>query len=97
MSSVPPAPATSSCLPRSAPCSVRRSILSAFLYTLLAGGGLAILIAARRHRLHQTLAGTAGLVTGTGTTAAIEHPLANNRFAYAPAIFVGTLLAALGL
>jgi hypothetical protein len=29
--------------------------------------------------------------------AAIESPLANNRFAYAPAIAIGTLLAALGV
>jgi prepilin peptidase CpaA len=74
------------------------TIATAFVYTLLAGGALAVLVAARRQRLGRTLASTAGLASGNAAdAAAIESPLANNRFAYAPAIAVGTLLAALGV
>lgn len=74
------------------------TIATAFLYTLLAGGVLALLVASRRQRLQRTLTGTAGLMSGNAAdAAAIESPLANNRFAYAPAIAVGTLLAALGV
>jgi prepilin peptidase CpaA len=76
-------------------------IATAFVYTALAGGVMAIVIAIRRRRLHRTLNGAAQLVASAGNTAAItraiESPIENNRFAYAPAIAVGTLLAALGL
>ena len=68
-----------------------------FLYTVLAGGALALLVAATRGRLRLTLEHTAGLATGSRRPEHIAHPQANNRFAYAPAIAVGTLLAALGL
>jgi prepilin peptidase CpaA len=71
------------------------TIATAFVYTLLAGGALALLVAVRRQRLERTLTLTAGLAAGNA--ADIESPLANNRFAYAPAIAVGTLLAALGV
>lgn len=74
------------------------SIATAFLYTAIAGGALALVVAARRRRLQRTLEATAGLVAGSAAHAAtIESPLAHNRFAYAPAIAVGTLLAALGV
>lgn len=70
----------------------------AFLYTAIAGGVLALMVAARRRRLGKTIDAAARLVaTGAANAADIESPLANNRFAYAPAIAVGTLLAALGL
>ena len=73
-------------------------IALAFLYTLLAGGALALLVAVRRRRLRRTLDGTARLIASApAAAAAIESPLENNRFAYAPAIAVGTMLAALGL
>jgi prepilin peptidase CpaA len=73
-------------------------IVTAFLYTALVGGVLALVVAVRRRRLQRTLEATAGLVTGSAAHAAdIEHPHANNRFAYAPAIAIGTLAAALGL
>ena len=73
-------------------------IAFAFLYTLLAGGVLALLVAVRRRRLRRTLDGTARLIASApAAAAAIESPLENNRFAYAPAIAVGTMLAALGL
>jgi prepilin peptidase CpaA len=73
-------------------------IATAFLYTAIAGGVLAIFIAARRKRLQQTIEGAARLVASSAANVAeIESPRANNRFAYAPAIAVGTMLAALGV
>jgi prepilin peptidase CpaA len=75
-----------------------RPILQAFLYTLLAGGILAVVVALQRRRLQEAMQNAAELVTSGGANAAaIEHPTSNNRFAYAPAIAVGTLVAALGL
>ena len=74
------------------------TIATAFFYTAIAGGVLAVFVAIRRRRLQRTLDATAGLVSGNAAdAAAIESPLANNRFAYAPAIAAGTLLAALGV
>jgi prepilin peptidase CpaA len=74
------------------------SILKAFLYTAIAGGLLAAAIAMRRRRLAATVQGVAALVTtGGGNAAELEAPERPNRFAYAPAIAVGTLLAALGV
>jgi prepilin peptidase CpaA len=73
-------------------------ILTAFFYTALAGGALAVAVAVRRRRLRQTIGGAARLVaTAAANVGAIESPLENNRFAYAPAIAVGTMLAALGV
>ena len=73
------------------------SIAMAFLYTALAGGGLAVLVAMRRRRLRETLEGTATLVyTGGANAGELEKPSTNNRFAYAPAIAVGALIAAFG-
>jgi prepilin peptidase CpaA len=72
-------------------------ILMAFVYTALAGGAIAIVISLSRRRLRQTVGGTAMLIATAGANApAIESPLEHNRFAYAPAIAVGTMLAALG-
>jgi prepilin peptidase CpaA len=72
-------------------------ILTAFLYTALAGGVIAIVISLLRRRLRQTVGDTALLIATRGMHApAIESPLQNNRFAYAPAIAVGTMLVALG-
>jgi prepilin peptidase CpaA len=74
------------------------AIATAFFYTALAGGVLALIVALRRRRLRRTLDGTARLVvSASGSAPAIDSPLENNRFAYAPAIAVGTMLAALGL
>ena len=73
-------------------------IATAFFYTALAGGVLAIFVALRRRRLRRTIDGTARLiVSASNSVPAIESPLENNRLAYAPAIAVGTMLAALGL
>jgi prepilin peptidase CpaA len=73
-------------------------VVSAFLYTAIAGGVLAFVIAARRRRLAETVNGVAALVATVGSNAGeIESANRHNRFAYAPAIAVGTLLAALGV
>lgn len=70
--------------------------LQAFLYTAIVGGILAVVVAIRRRRLRHTLGTTARLVsTGAGAVAEIESPEADNRFAYAPAIAVGVVMAAL--
>jgi prepilin peptidase CpaA len=72
--------------------------MAAFLYTVLAGGALALFVAMRRGRLHRTVKGAAQLVAGgAATAAAIEAPDQNNRFPYAPAIAIGALVAALGV
>ena len=74
------------------------TVVTAFLYTAIAGGLLAFVIAARRRRLVETVNGVAALVRTPGANAnEIESPARHNRFAYAPAIAVGTLLAALGV
>lgn len=71
-------------------------VIPAFLYTALAGGVIGLIVAVRRHRLKQTIAATAALIAGGGANAAdIESPRANNRFAYAPAIAIGAIVAAL--
>ncbi len=73
-------------------------IATAFLYTALAGGGIALIVAVRRRRLQHTIGGTARLIaTAAANASVIESPLEHNRFAYAPAIAVGVTLAALGL
>ena len=73
-------------------------IVTAFVYTARAGGVMALVIAASRGRLHRTLGRTARLVASGGSnTAAIEAPIENNRFPYAPAIAVGCVIASLGL
>jgi prepilin peptidase CpaA len=75
-----------------------RSIAMAFLYTAIAGGGIAVLVAMRRRRLRETLEGTATLVcTGGANAGDLEKPSTNNRFAYAPAIAVGAVIAAFRL
>lgn len=70
----------------------------AFLYTAIIGGVLALVVAHRRRRLALTLEGAGQLIlTRAANVAAIEHPAADNRFAYAPAIAAGCILAALGV
>jgi prepilin peptidase CpaA len=73
------------------------SVLIAFLYTALAGGILAVVVAIRRRSLAESVGRVATLVgTGGANVDKIEAKSVNNRFAYAPAIAVGTLVAALG-
>jgi prepilin peptidase CpaA len=72
-------------------------IVAAFFYTAIAGGLLALVVAFRRQRLQRTLGATARLIsTAAANSTAIASPLEDNRFAYAPAIAVGVLIAALG-
>ena len=72
-------------------------IATAFVYTAIAGGVIALVIAIRRRRLQQTIGNAAQLIaSAAANVSAIESPLENNRFAYAPAIAVGTMLATLG-
>ena len=73
-------------------------IMTAFLYTVLAGGAIALIVAVGRQRLQQTIGRAARLLASAGgNVAAIESPLEHNRVAYAPAIAVGATLAILGL
>lgn len=72
-------------------------IVAAFIYTAIAGGLLAVVVAVRRRRLRETVERTAVLVrTGGSNVAEIEHVSSDNRFPYAPAIALGALVAALG-
>jgi prepilin peptidase CpaA len=70
--------------------------LLAFLYTALAGGALAVVVALRRRILRDTLTRTATLVNSGGSNVGDIETSRVNRFAYAPAIAIGTLAAALG-
>ena len=68
--------------------------LRAFLFTAVAGGVFAVVVAARRGRLADTLYGTTQLVTSPATARrTIESSERANRFAYGPAIAIGTLLS----
>jgi prepilin peptidase CpaA len=71
-------------------------VVSAFLFTAIAGGVLAVVVAARRQRLAATLAGTGRLIKApTEAQQEIRSAAAARRFAYGPAIAVGSVLAAL--
>lgn len=71
---------------------------TAFLYTAIVGGVLAAVIAVKRRRFRETVDRAATLVrTGGANVTEIENASADNRFAYAPAIAMGALAAALGL
>ncbi len=75
-----------------------RRILAAFLYTVIAGGVLAVVVALRGRRLRRTLVSSGRLLVRPSAAAdEIEAPDRGNRFAYGPAIAVGSILAALGL
>jgi prepilin peptidase CpaA len=71
-------------------------VVSAFLFTAVAGGVLAVVVALRRRRLGATLAGTGRLIAGpTEARQEIRSATPASRFAYGPAIAVGSVLAAL--
>jgi prepilin peptidase CpaA len=75
-----------------------KTIAVAFIYTAIAGGLLAAIVAVNRRSLGHTVERAAALVATRGANVEeIERPSTNNRFAYAPAIALGTILAALGL
>jgi Flp pilus assembly protein protease CpaA len=71
-------------------------VFKAVLFTLVAGGVLAVVVALRRKRLATTIATTARLIAAP-TDARTELSLAPpaSRFAYAPAIALGSMIAAL--
>ena len=67
----------------------------AVLFTLIAGAVIAVIVAACRKRVWLTVYRTAFLIQTAGLTASeIETPDAGNRFAFAPAIAIGTIVAA---
>ena len=71
-------------------------VLKAFLFTGVAGGVLAILVAVRRRRLAATLAATGQMVAAPADTPGLVRSAgAGSRFAYGPAIAIGSVLAVL--
>jgi hypothetical protein len=72
-------------------------VVFAFVYSAIAGGVLAVIVAMQRRTLELTMLRTATLLRSRGgNVAEIEQTTTNNRFAYAPAIVIGALVAALG-
>ena len=72
------------------------TVVNAFLFTAVAGGVLALVVAVRRQRLAVTVAGTGRLIAGSADAKTIiQSAPAASRFAYGPAIAVGSILAAL--
>ena len=64
--------------------------------TAIVGGIFAVAVALRRGRLMDTIAGTSQLVTApSAAKVEIEAPARANRFAYGPAIAIGSLIAVL--
>lgn len=71
-------------------------VIPAFLFTAVAGGVLAVIVAARRKRLRATLAQTGKLVAAPGEAPKeLKAATSVSRFAYGPAIATGTVLAVL--
>ena len=69
-------------------------VVTAFFCTALAGGVIAVVVAVRRRRLAATLTGTGRLIGANGRRQ-IETATASSRFAYGPAIAVGSVIATL--
>jgi prepilin peptidase CpaA len=69
-------------------------VVTAFLCTAIAGGVLAVIVAVRRRRLTETLTGTGRLI-GADRQQQIKTAGASSRFAYGPAIAVGSVIAML--
>ena len=71
-------------------------VVSAFLFTAIAGGILALAVAFRRRRLGATLAGTGRLISApSDARQELKAAGGSSRFAYGPAIAIGSVLAAL--
>jgi prepilin peptidase CpaA len=71
-------------------------VLRVFLYSAVAGGVFAIVVALRRGLLMKTLNGARDLmVAPAAAREMVEHPSRANRFAYGPAIAAGTCVALL--
>ena len=72
------------------------TVVTAFLFTAVAGGILALAVAIGRRRLSATLAGTGRLISAPGEVKKeIQAATISSRFAYGPAIAIGSVLAAL--
>ena len=70
------------------------TVLQAFLFTAVAGGVLAVAVALRRRRLAATVASAGRIIAGaTEARQEIRSAPAASRFAYGPAIAVGSVLA----
>jgi prepilin peptidase CpaA len=70
------------------------TVVTAFFFTAIAGGVLALAVAAQRRRLSTTLAGTGKLIAAPIRGAdTLAEPIAARRFAYGPAIAIGSVLA----
>ena len=71
-------------------------VVTAFLFTAVAGGVLAIVVATRRQRLAATVAQAGALVSAPATASQqIRTAGSSHRFAYGPAIAAGSMLAVL--
>ena len=71
-------------------------VVSAFLFTAIAGGVLAVAVAMQRQRLAATIAGTGRLIAApAGAQQDIRSASTARRFAYGPAIAIGSVLAGL--
>ena len=71
-------------------------VVNAFLFTAVAGGVMAMIVAMQRRRLAVTLAGTARMLSSpTDARREVQSAATASRFAYGPAIAVGSVLAAL--
>ena len=71
-------------------------VLTAFLCTSIAGGVLALMVAVQRQRLAQTVAATGRFISAPANVPReIKGAAAASRFAYGPAIAIGSLLAVL--
>ena len=70
-------------------------VVSAFLFTAIAGGVLALIVAMRRKRLAVTMAGAGRLIAGANVQQEIRSATPASRFAYGPAIAVGSIRAML--
>lgn len=72
------------------------AVLHAFLFTAIAGGVLALVVAVRRRRLVATLAVTGRLIAGSPAAhEEIRSAPVTRRFAYGPAIAAGSIAALL--
>ena len=71
-------------------------VVSAFLFSAVAGGVLAVIVAIRRRRLGAAIAGTGRLLAAPGDAKKeLQAAPTTSRFAYGPAIAAGSMLAAL--
>ena len=70
--------------------------VTAFLFTAIAGGVLAVVVAIRRRRLGATLTGTGRLIAAPADAPReLRSAAPVRRFAYGPAIAIGSVVAAL--